>query len=194
MGDQIPLPTPSWHGGRCKEEAQALVSNLALPRSTVKLPSANVGGHLAAGSPALGNARKRWTISIGELALEGQLQLEPSADTGLTFVEETLLPIQSSASAPRPPRSFLPLGDGRGTGQRLDLPSPAPRDSLGSDTEWGGVYSYPARAPLHQANLDLERPLAVLGGGPGPPRAVRGFGLGPQKALPGGGALKIIRP
>ena len=61
---------------------------------------------------------------------------------GPTFVEETLLPIPSPASALRPPSSFLPLGVVPGTGPRLDLPSPAQRDSLGSDTEWGGVYAY----------------------------------------------------
>lgn len=73
---------------------------------------------------------------MGELPLECQLLLEPSADKGLAFVEETLLPIRWLASAPRPPRfsCLLAMFEVQ-RGQCLDLPSPVQRDSLGSDRE-----------------------------------------------------------
>ena len=48
-----------------------------------------------------------------------------------------------------------------------------------------GVELTPIQFELRytRANLDLERPLAALDAGPGPPRTAPGFGVGPQNAL-----------
>lgn len=101
----------------------------------------------------------------------------------LTFVEETLRPIRSPASASRSPCSFLPLGGVPGARQCLGLPFLELRDSLGSKQERGRVYSYSAVAPLLRASLGLKRPLAVLGAGPRLLRTAPGFGFGSWNEL-----------
>lgn len=159
-----------------------------------KLLSANVGGQLAAGSPPPGNARKYRAIGVvGELPPDCQLQLESSCFREGDTPAHPVAGFSTDLSTP-----FLPLGDVGGTGQRLDFRLPAQRDSLGSHSEWDGVDSNPARAPLHLGQSGPGAPSGGVGRRAGPSTHSAGlWGWSPECAgqrLQGGGALKIILP
>lgn len=109
-----------------------LVSNLKTPEVLLTFHKGNVGWPPSSWISTPGVAEKR-----GAVGTAGTAPGQPGAFgalgwpcVGLTFMEETPLPIQSSASAPHSRSSLPPLGDDRGAGQACIYSSP------NGDTVW----------------------------------------------------------